>query len=349
MTAALPKTERTQSAKGRSILGIRISGTGLAVPPKAVSNEDLSSLGCDSDWIIQRTGIASRFHAPPEMATSDLATMAAQRALVDANLTAEQIDMIFVATMTPDYFTPSTACLVQSNLGAKCGAIDMNAACSGFMYALVTAGQFAASGNFRNILVVGADKMTFVVDPQDVKTFPLFGDGAAAVVLSTAEPANEGGAEPTGLLAFRLGSEGELGYTLIVPGGCSKQPATVSCLAERQQYLKMDGRTVFKWAVRLLPEVVDRLLDDAGLQKDEIDLFVFHQANRRIIDAAIEAAALDPEKVFVNVDRYGNTSGASIPICLHEAKELGHIRPGSKVLMVGFGSGLTWGGTIFQW
>jgi 3-oxoacyl-[acyl-carrier-protein] synthase-3 len=223
----------------------------------------------------------------------------------------------------------------------------MNAACSGFMFGLVTASQFIQSGQYRNILLICAEKMTMVVDPQDLKTFPLFGDGAAAVLISQALEGDS--PAPSGILAYALGSQGELGHTLMVPCGGSRYPATVERLADRSQFLKMEGRTVFKWAVRLIPDVIEHLLQDAQLRREDIDLFVFHQANRRIIDAATEAAGLDPNRVFVNVDRYGNTSAASIPICLHEAAAQGLIRPGSKIFMAGFGSGLTWGGCIFQW
>ncbi len=347
MSTTLPDSQIMKRMGRSSILGLKIAGTGIGIPEKPVTNADLQSLGFDADWILQRTGIESRFHAPEEVSTSDLATDAARNCLKAANVDASAVDLIIVATMTPDHFTPSTSCLVQANLGAVCGAFDMNAACSGFMFGLVTASQFIQSGQYRNILLICAEKMTMVVDPQDLKTFPLFGDGAAAVLISQVLEGDS--PAPSGILAYALGSQGELGHTLMVPCGGSRYPATVERLADRSQFLKMEGRTVFKWAVRLIPDVIEHLLQDAQLRREDIDLFVFHQANRRIIDAATEAAGLDPNRVFVNVDRYGNTSAASIPICLHEAAAQGLIRPGSKIFMAGFGSGLTWGGCIFQW
>jgi 3-oxoacyl-[acyl-carrier-protein] synthase III len=327
-------------------LGVKILGTGLGVPGRSVPNEALTIEGIDTEWIFQRTGICSRFHATEDQATSDLAYEAAVNCLESASVSVEEIDLILVATMTADHYTPSTACIVQAKLGAVCGAIDVNAACSGFMYGLTMGAQFVHTGCYRRVLVIGADKMSMVVDPADPKTYPLFGDGGAAVLLGPDDREED---VASGILAFRLGSVGELGHTLIIPACGSRQPASHAALDARDQFLKMEGRSVFKWAVRLIPQIVKDLLDDAHLEIGDIDLFVFHQANRRILDAATEALAVAEDRVYCNVDRFGNTSAGSIPICLHEAHSSGLIKPGDKILCAGFGSGLTWGGCVFRW
>jgi 3-oxoacyl-[acyl-carrier-protein] synthase-3 len=226
-------------------------------------------------------------------------------------------------------------------------AMDLNAACSGFVYSLITASQFVATGSSKRALVVGADMISMLTDPKDLKTYPLFGDGAGAVVL-TADPNPDHGSA-SGILDFHLAAEGKLGHTLLIPAGGSRMPLSQDVLDNRLQYLKMDGKPVFKWAVRIIPEAIQGVLDRTGLELDDIDLIIPHQANIRIIDAAIETLGVDPAKVFVNVDRYGNTSAASIPIALHEAVEQGRVKRGSNVLMVGFGAGLTWGSCLFRW
>jgi 3-oxoacyl-[acyl-carrier-protein] synthase III len=346
MTATQEKNELTRNVVYSKISGVKIVGLGMGYARKQVPNEELSSIGCDSEWIVQRTGIQTRYHAEADQATSDLAYDAAVDCLNRSGVAVSEVDMIIVATMTPDHYTPSTSCLVQSRLGAKCGAVDMNAACSGFMYGLIFGSQLVRSGCSRYTLVIGADKMSCVVDPQDPKTYPLFGDGAAAALI-TADPREPSRA--SGILAYQLGSAGELGGTLVVPGCGSRLPASPEVLASRDQYLKMDGRSVFKWAVRLIPELVNDLLAEAQLTLADIDLLIFHQANRRILDAAAEALGADPAKVFMNLDRFGNTSAASIPIALYEASNQGRIRPGGHVLTVGFGAGLTWGASIIRW
>lgn len=346
MTLSMPKTEYLSTKLRTNMHGVRIEATGLGMPQRLVLNDDLASLGCDSEWIVQRTGILSRYHASADQATSDLAYLAGRNCLEQAGCDPAEVDLIMVATMTPDHYTPSSSCLVQAKLGAKCPAFDLNAACSGFMYGMIVGSQFLKSGCCRKILLICADKMTCVIDPQDVKTFPLFGDGAAAALL-TEDTRDEDVA--SGILAYKLGSVGEMGGTLVVPGCGSRLPASHAVLEQRDQFLKMDGRSVFKWAVRLVPDVVNELLTQANMTLDELDLLVFHQANRRILDAVTEALVADPDRVFVNVDRYGNTSAASIPISLHEAAEQGRIRRGSRVLLAGFGAGLTWGGCIIRW
>ena len=343
-TNSAQKSAKRSAAK---LGGIRIIGTGIGAPGKLVKNEALAELGYDSDWIIQRTGIEERYHVKPGEATSDLAYRAARQALERANLGPKDIDLIIVATMSPDHTTPSTACILQHKLGSQAAAMDLNAACSGFMYGLVTAAQFVKTGCCRNALVVGAEVLSNVADPEDKKTFPLFGDGAGAAIIAADPEFDE--QQPSGILAHRIAAVGEMWDKLYVPAGGSREPFSQEVLDTRSHYLKMDGRSVFKWAVRLIPEIVSELLRDAELEKNDLDLIVLHQANRRIIDAAAETLGMDSSKVFVNVNRYGNTSAASIPISLHEAVIHDRIQPGSNVLMAGFGAGLTWGGCIFRW
>lgn len=324
----------------RRVAGIRILGTGSYVPPKVVRNEDLAELGCDSEWIVQRTGILERRHALPEQATSDLAYEAVRRCLDAAETSATEVDLILVATMTPDHATPSTACLLQHRLGATgAGAMDLNAACSGFTYGLITGAQFVRSGAYRRVLVVGADVMSRVINPKDVKTYPLFGDGAGAVLIGPAD--SEGGDAP-GILAYQLGADGSGGDLLKVPACGSREPISAEVLATERQYLQMDGRPVFKWAVRLVAESLVAMTEEAQLTLDDVALVILHQANIRIIDAAVSDLHLAREKVFVNLDRYGNTSAASIPIALDEACRGGLVRRGDPILMCGFGAGLTW-------
>lgn len=347
-----PGLEAARSIRSRRLPGIRILGTGYGLPEHSVSNDELQTPGCDSEWIVQRTGIRSRYHAGPEVATSDLAIAAAKNCLENAGISASKLDLIILCTMTPDHYTPSTACLVQAALGATCGAMDLNAACSGFVYGLVTASHFIHSGSCQRVLVVAADKMSVVIDPDDPRTWPLFGDGAGAVLVTGENAARseaETGENAPGLLAWRLGSEGELGSSLVVPACGSRMPASPQALADRQQYLKMDGRSVFKWAVRLVPEIVMKLVEDAGIQLRDVDVFLLHQANRRIIDAAADQMGIDVNRVFVNVDRFGNTSAASVPILMHECVRDGHIHAGQLVMAVGFGAGLTWGGCLLRW
>ncbi len=320
--------------------------TGSYAPEVVVTNHELTKLGCDEEWIVQRTGILERRHCSPDQATSDLAYLAARNCLRQAGVDADEVDMILVATMTPDHFTPSTGAIVQNLLGCNAVAFDLNAACSGFVYGLVVAAQFIKTGSCDNILVIGADAMSRVIDPQDVKTFPLFGDGAGAVLLQRDPHATE--AEGAGILANQLGTCGELGHLISVPGSCSRQPASQQVLSERLQFLKMNGRPVFKWAVRMLPAAVHEVLEMASLSMDEIDVLLFHQANMRILEAALADSDIPRDKVFTNLERYGNTSAASIPLLLDEAIQQGVCSLDSTLLMCGFGAGLTWGSCIYQ-
>ncbi|HTN76216.1 MAG TPA: beta-ketoacyl-ACP synthase III [Pirellulaceae bacterium] len=326
----------------RSITGVQILGTGSYAPAEVVRNEDLAPLGYDPEWIIQRTGIRERRRAAPEEATSDLAYAAARHCLDHAQVSPEELDLILVATMTPDTLTPSTACHLQRRLGSTAAAMDLNAACSGFMYALVTGSQFIKTGAMQRVLVVGADLMSRTVNPEDRKTYPLFGDGAGAVLLGAAS-------DDHGLLSYALGADGSGTDLLCIPGGGSREPLTPETLEAKRQFMYMDGRQVFKWAVRTCADVMRQTMEEAELTIADLDLLVLHQANIRIIDAALEALGVPREKCFVNLDRYGNTSAASIPLALDEARRAGRIHAGDNILMCGFGAGLAWGAGVLRW
>ncbi len=333
-------TSPRPSRFGRAV-GFRLAGIGSAVPDEVVTNADLARLGCDPDWIAARSGIHERRHAPPEMATSDLATRAGQAAIARAGVNAADIDFLVLGTFTPDMCIPSAACIVQETLGLDAPAMDVTAACAGFAYALVTAAQFVTAGNSRLPLVIGADTNSRVVDPEDLKTWPLFGDGAGAVVLEATQPPPDG--REQGLLAFSLGSDGRGAGLLACPMSGSRKPASVEGLERREQFMQMDGRAVFKWAIRLAEENIPATVSRAGIPLEHIDLFVLHQANARIIDGIRMALNLPAEKVFMNLDRYGNTSSGSIPLALDEAWRAGRVGPGSTVVICGFGGGLAWG------
>jgi len=265
--------------------------------------------------------------------------------LAGANVAPSQVDLVICATITPDHITPSTACLLQSRLGCIAPAFDVNAACSGFMYALVTGAQFVRSGAARNALIVGSEVMSRTVDSNDKKTYPLFGDGAGAALL---QPTEAGQENPSGLLSFALGSEGEIN-ALCVPAGGSREPMTIDSINSGRQYLAMDGRTVFKWAVRIVADSARDVLSAAGLSPDDVSLVILHQANIRIIEAAVSQFGIPREKVFVNLDKYGNTSAASVPMALDDANQAGLLKRGDIVLMCGFGAGLSWGTSILRW
>ena len=338
---------------GRSRLGkqlpVAIASTGMYLPERVVTNEDLASLGCDSDWIVQRTGIFERRFASDDQASSDLGYLAALDCLKRADLEPSAVDLVIVATITQDYMTPSTACILQRKLGCIAPAFDINAACSGFMYGMIVGSQFVANGLARNALVVGSEVMSRTVNPKDIKTYPLFGDGAGAALLRPVDPAlNHASESQPGILAFTLGAEGSP-EALCTPGGGSREPLTPERLAQGRQYMQMDGRTVFKWAVRCVVDSCRDVLASAGYSTDDVDLVVMHQANTRIIDAAIEDLKIDPDKVLVNLNRYGNTSAASIPLALHEANLQGRLQKGKLILMCGFGAGLTWGTALVRY
>jgi 3-oxoacyl-[acyl-carrier-protein] synthase-3 len=324
--------------------GFSIASTGSYVPPKIVTNDDLASLGCDSEWIVQRTGIRERRQADSSQASSDLAYAAAMDCLQKAGVEPTDVDLIVVATITPDQFTPSTASFLQRRLGCIAPSFDINAACSGFLYALATAGLYVAGGMARRALVIGSEIMTRAVDPSDKRTYPLFGDGAGAVLLVPTEDPKTGGLD-----AYTLGVEGCGGTALYTKGGGSRQPLTASAIDAGDQYMKMDGRKVFKWAVRVIEDSSKDLLNYCALKPTEIDHVVMHQANVRILDAAAANVGFAPESIFANLDVYGNTSAASVPLALDELNNSGRLRRGDRMLMCGFGAGLTWGSSILTW
>ncbi len=325
-------------------MGVRIIGIGSYVPDNVVTNFDLEKfLDTSDEWIRTRTGIVERRIAPPDMATSDLATRAAERALKDAGISAEDLDMIIVATATPDMFYPATACIVQKNLGVrKKPCFDMEAACPGFIYALDVASGLLNLPNYRHILVIGAENLTKFMDPEDRATYVLFGDGAGAAVLTKDD-------SPYGIITSCLGGDGNLGDLLYLPAGGSRRPASKETVEKRLHYTVMKGREVFKHAVLNMQAAALTVLQRAGLKKEDITWLVPHQANVRIIDATREKLGLPPEKVYINIDKYGNTSAASIPIALAEMKEKGLLKRGDLVLTVSFGAGFTWGANIIRW
>jgi 3-oxoacyl-[acyl-carrier-protein] synthase-3 len=326
-----------------SLMGVQIVGTGSYVPDNVVTNDDLQRQnGFDPSWIEQRSGIVERRHAPPKTATSDMCVAAGERAMRAAGVGPRDVDLLVIGTFTPDHLCPSTACLVQHRLGLETPAFDISAACSGFMYALSTAAQFVATGNARTALAIGADTTSRFVRPTDQRTFPLFGDGAGAVILTRGEPRQ-------GLLCYQLGADGAGGPMLLIPSGGARHPVSPETVAAGGQYVQMDGRNVFKWAVRTLTDTIKLVLQQTGLTQHDVSLFVLHQANIRIINAAMQQLGIPPEKVFNNIQKYGNTSAGSVPIVLDEAFRAGRIQAGDTVLMSGFGAGLTWGTALFRW
>ena len=324
---------------------VRIGGWGKYLPERIMPNSELADMIDTSDeWIRARTGIRERRIAAPEETTCTLSVQAARAALDKAQVRPEDLDLIIVATCTPDYSNmPATASLVQHALGAeRAGAVDLNAVCSGFIYALATGSQFIVSGAYRSVLVIGADVFTRILDWQDRSTCVLFGDGAGAVVLQASD-------QPGGLLSFVLGSDGSGACSLYVPAGGSRRPASAETVAEREHYVKMQGREVFRFATRVMPDSVLQALDAVGLTTEDIDLLIPHQANVRIIDAAARRLKLPESAVFANVERYGNTSAASIPVALCEAIDAGLVDAGATVVMSGFGAGLSWGTAVWKW
>jgi len=324
------------------LTGVQILACGGYAPPRVVTNEDLAQHGYDAQWIVQRTGILARRWAEPGVAASDLACEAAKRCLAQAGVRADELDLIVLATMTPDSPIPSTACQLQRRLGGRAAAMDIGAACAGFMFALVTGMQFVKTGCARRVLVVGSDVMTRTINPADKKTFPLFGDGAGAVLLGA-------GSGDQGLLAYSLGSDGSGADLLCIRGGGSREPLTPETIAAGRQFIHMEGRPVFKWAVNLLADSIRGAIAAAGLTTGDLSLVVLHQANRRILDAAADALGIDRDKLLVNLDRYGNTSAGSIPLALSEALAAGRLRRGDHILLSGFGAGLAWGTAVLRW
>jgi 3-oxoacyl-[acyl-carrier-protein] synthase-3 len=334
--------------KCRSLMGVRIVGCGKYVPDAVLTNEHLHArLGFDSNWIVKRTGILERRHAQPHQATSDLCVEAATDCFAKSGFTAADIDLLVLGTFTPDMSFPSTACLIQDRLGIVGPAIEVEAACAGFMYALITAATYLLSGASDRVLVVGGDTNSRVLNPDDIKTYPLFGDGAGAVILERCPP-NDDGLPPRGILAYSMGSDGSGGPLLHRPATGSRTPVTPELIAAGQHFMIMDGRAVFRWAVDILCDTIQDVLTAANLTPDDVDLYIPHQANIRIINAAIDVLHIPRTKVFNNLEKYGNTSGGSIPIAMEEAYAEGRLKPGMLVVMSGFGAGLAWGTAVMR-
>lgn len=322
----------------------RIVGTGSYLPEKELTNFELEKMvDTSNDWIVSRTGIETRRIAADDQSTSDMATIAAQRAMDMAGVKAEDIDMIVLGTITGDYPWPATACIVQTNLGAKNAyAYDVSAACSGFLYALSSANDFLTAGRGKRALVIGAETLSRIIDWEDRNTCVLFGDGAGAVLLE----AQEG---DSGVLSCHLHSDGAYLELLYQPGFGAKIPPSVDALESRSTYLKMQGNEVFKMAVRSLTEVSREALAANGVTSADVGQFIPHQANLRILEATTKRLKLTDEQSFINVHKYGNTSGATIPIAIDEASKQGLLKEGDLLLSAAFGGGFTWGSTLIRW
>lgn len=327
----------------KSLMGVKVVGVGSYVPEPVVTNHQLhAKFGFDSEWIVKRTGIYERRHARPEQATSDLAAEAIKRCLNRSGVDPADIDLLLCGTFTPDVSFPSTACLLQDRFKMTCPAVDLQAACAGFMYAYVTAATYILSGASEMALVVGADCNSRILNPDDIKTYPLFGDGAGAFLMTR-------GSSEQGILAYSMGSDGSGANQLIRPACGSRQPPTPELLAKGQHYMIMDGRAVFRWAVAILCDTIQDVLKARHLTPGDVDLYVPHQANIRIINAACDVLNIPRDKVFSNLDRYGNTSAGSIPIAVDEALGTGRLKPGNLAVLSGFGAGLTWGTALVRW
>jgi len=326
-----------------------IAGIGSYVPEKVLTNHELERMvDTSDDWITARTGIKERRIAAADQATSDLAVEAAHNALKDAGIAAADVDLILVATATPDMFFPATACLVQHRLGAtNAAAFDLSAACSGFIYGLNTADSFIRSGTYKTILVIGAETMSRVIDWEDRTTCVLFGDGAGAVVITAGEGDPKEGAP--GLIDSRIFSDGSAWDYICVPGGGSRMPPGPELMESRLQFLRMRGNETFKVAVRNMERAAREVLEAAGKTPEDIALVVPHQANQRILKAVGDRLGVSGDQLYSNLESYGNTSAASIPLALDEAVKKGRVNGGDLVLMLAFGSGLTWGSALLRW
>ncbi len=330
---------------GRRIRGAKISAVGCYVPPKVLTNFDLERMvETSNEWILERTGISERRIADPDMATSDMAVEAAKATLAQRGIGPESLDAILVCTVTPDMFFPSTACLVQDRLGARgVWGFDLIAACSGFLYGLTTAAHLVAAGTHDRVLVIGADTMSRIVDYTDRATCVLFGDGAGAMLVEPAENGEEG------FIDFLNEIDGSGGQFLKMPAGGSRMPPSVETVQQRLHYVHQDGQQVFKFAVRRMYEVCRDLLARNHLSPDDVAALIPHQANRRIITATAERLGLDCDRVILNIDRYGNTTAATIPLATRDALEAGKIRKGDLVLFAAVGAGYTVGASLWRW
>ena len=323
---------------------VGISGIGSYLPEKILTNDELSKMvDTSNEWIVERTGIEQRRIVEESQATSDLAIEAGIRALENASVTPEEIDLIIVASSTPDYIFPSTACIVQHKINAtKAAAFDMNVACSGFVYAMATGANFISSGAYKKVLVIGAEAFSRIMNWEDRNTCVLFGDGAGAVVLEECD-------QDFGILSYDLGSDGENGDVLIVPAGGSRTPASANTVNDKLHSVQMDGKAVFKFAVKTMGKSTIKALEKAGLKIEDLDFLVPHQANTRIIDSSMKKLNLSKEKVYTNLNKYGNTSSASVPIALDEAVKEGRIKKGDNIALVAFGAGLSWASIVMKW
>ncbi|SHJ04876.1 3-oxoacyl-[acyl-carrier-protein] synthase-3 [Lutispora thermophila DSM 19022] len=321
-----------------------IIGTGSYLPDIVLTNGYFEErLDTSDEWIVSRTGIRERRKADDCIAASDMATYAALKAIEDANVAPEDIDMIIVATVTPDMLFPSTACIVQKNIGAiNASAFDISAACSGFIYGLSIAEKFIKAGNAKYILVIGAEALSKITDYSDRNTCILFGDGAGAAVVAKVE-------ESMGILAAYTGSDGRGGELLKLPAGGSRLPASCETIKNSLHFVKMDGSEVFKFAIKIMGEAAEKALEMCGLNKEDIDYLIPHQANIRIIESATKRLKIPQDKVFINIDKYGNMSAASIAVALDEANKAKKLNKGDIVVLVGFGGGLTWGAVVLKW
>lgn len=323
-----------------------ILGTGSYTPQRVLTNDDLSKMIETSDeWIVTRSGIRERHIAAPDESTSDMAVQAARAAMADAGVQPAEIDLLIVATITPDLPLPAVACSIQHKLGLPTHAacFDLNAACSGFVYGLDTACAMLASGRYKKALLIGAEKLSSIVDWNERTTCVLFGDGAGAVVLGVSDEENKG------LIGTKLGAYGDSVDLLCIPKGGSNCPATAESIAAGDHFMKMKGKEVFKLAVRAMDEAARDILEQHSLHADQIGLVIPHQANLRIIEAIAKYLELPMDRFYVNVDRYGNTSAASVPLALDEARKSGRIKPGDITLLVAFGAGLTYGSALIRW
>lgn len=324
--------------------GSTIAGIGHYLPERILTNAEIEALVETSDeWIVTRTGIRERRIAAPEQASSDLGLEAAREAMADAGVGPDDLDLIIVGTATPDMLFPATACILQDRLGAKrAGAFDLSAACSSWVYGIAVAHGYVSSGMAETVLVVGAETLSKITNWKDRSTCVLFGDSAGAAVIRPCEPGQ-------GFLSFYLGADGAGGPLISLPGGGSRYPASYETIERGDHYLQMNGREVYKFAVRLIPKAIEEAASRAGVRLEDVDWFIPHQANIRIIDAAAERLGQPREKFFINVERFGNTSSASVPVALYEAVRGGKIRQGDLTVMVAFGGGLTWASTALRW
>jgi 3-oxoacyl-[acyl-carrier-protein] synthase-3 len=321
-----------------------ILGTGSALPKKVITNRDLEKIVNTSDeWITERTGIKERRQAALHETTSKLSVQAARKALEMAELKPKDLDLIICATISPDMPLPSTAAFIQTALGAPaCGAFDLAAACSGFLFGMTVAQQFISTGSSRYVLVIGAELLSRFVDYRDRGTCVIFGDGVAAAILGPVEP-------PSGILAAEMHTDGQYAAHLYIPAGGTVKPASCETVQAGGHYIKMRGNELFKVAVRCMEGVSRQVLEKANLRPEQVDLFIPHQANQRITEAVRERLGVSPEKVYSNISRVGNTSSASIPICVDECVRSGRIKKGDVILMSAFGAGVTWGGVVMRW